>query len=126
MKTMLADFQKATKRLEEALSLKKNEITRDSAIMRFQIVFDLAWKLIKVYARSEGLECYSPKNCFQTALQLGLIDYDERWLEMINDRNLIIHTYTEEKAENIYKNLKDYLKLFQSLANRLEKAITEE
>lgn len=126
MKTMLADFQKATKRLEEVLSLKKNEITRDSAIMRFQIVFDLAWKLIKVYARSEGLECYSPKNCFQTALQLGLIDYDERWLEMIDDRNLIIHTYTEERAENIYKKLKDYLKPFQSLANKLEKAITEE
>lgn len=123
MKVLLKDFERATERLEKVLVLKKNEITRDSAIMRFQIVFDLAWKVIKAYAKSEGVECYSPKSCFQTAFQLNLIDYDEAWQEMINDRNLIVHTYTEEKAEKIYGKLKDYLELFKLLSKKLESKI---
>lgn len=115
MEAILEDFQKAIKKLEESLALKENETTRDSSLMRFQLSFDLCWKLIKARARDEGLECYSPKSCFQTAFQMGIIDENENWLKMINDRNLITHTYNEPKAEEIYKNLKIYLDLFKGL-----------
>lgn len=121
MKVLAKDFQKAVKRLEEALALKKDEFTRDSAIMRFQLCFDLAWKTIKAYAKEEGVECFSPKSCFKTAFQLGLIDYDQQWLEMIDDRNLITHTYAEETAEEVYGRLKPYLKLLKDLSKKLSK-----
>lgn len=119
MKALAKDFQKAVKRLEEALALKKDEFTRDSAIMRFQLCFDLAWKAIKVYAKEEGVDCFSPKSCFKTAFQLELIDYDQQWLEMIDDRNLITHTYAEETAEEVYGRLKPYLKLLKDLSKKL-------
>lgn len=118
MEELIRDFSHAITRLEEALKEEKTEMIRDSAILRFQLCFDLAWKAIKAYAKSQGLECYSPKNCFKTAFQMDLITYDNQWLEMIADRNLITHTYEEQTAENVYAHLSNYLSLFQTLQTK--------
>lgn len=115
----LEDFQKAIKKLEEVLGLKKTEITRDSAIKRFELCFDLAWTSIKAYAKNQGVECYSPRECFKTAFQLKLIDYQEGWLKMIDDRNLTTHLYNEKYAEEVYSRLGNYLELFKKLGARL-------
>jgi len=116
---MLSDFTKAIKRLNEVLNLEANEIVRDSAIKRFEICFDLAWKAIKVYAKKQGLECYSPRECFKTAFRLKLIDYQEDWLKMIDDRNAIVHVYAEEYADQVYAHLGKYLELFENLTSKL-------
>lgn len=63
----LKDFQKAITKLEEVLKLAKNEVIRDSAIMRFQFVFDLCWKVLKDCLGKKGVECYSPRDCFKGA-----------------------------------------------------------
>lgn len=109
------DFKKATNRLEEVLSLEKNEVIRDSAIKRFEICFDLCWKLIKSYAKEQGIECNSPRSCFKTAFELQLVEHDERLLKMIDDRNLTAHVYKEEYADDVYSHLSDYLELFKKL-----------
>jgi len=106
--------------LEESLSLEKTDIVRDSAIKRFELCFDLAWKSIKFYAKKEGIECYSPRECIKTGFQLRLIDYDENWLMMIDDRNLTAHVYREEYAEQVYGRLFVYLELFKRLLSRIE------
>jgi len=121
MEQVLKDYSKAIAALGEVLSVKKDKITRDSALLRFQLCFELAWKAIKIQARDEGVECFSPKSCFQTAFQLGFIDYDEGWIEMISDRNLIVHLYEEETAEKIYGRLSNYLLLFKKLQSKLKK-----
>lgn len=113
------DFQKAIVKLDEVLKENKTEITRDSAIKRFEICFDLAWKAIKIHAQKEGLECYSPRTCFKTAFQLKLIAYDELWLKMVDDRNSTAHLYGEDLADVVYKNLSSYLELFKKLALNL-------
>ena len=112
---ILEDFQKATKRLGEVLKLKKTKIVRDSAIKRFELCFDLSWKSVKSIARINGIECYSPRECFKTAFQLKLISHDERWLEMIEDRNLTTHLYKENQANKVYRKLPRYLEMFQNL-----------
>lgn len=114
-------FSKAIIRLEEVLELDKTDITRDSAIKRFEICFDLAWKSIKNYARNEGVECNSPRMCFKTAFKLNLIDYDEKWLKSIEDRNTTSHLYNEKLADQVYQRLPEYKELFKSLLSRLEK-----
>jgi nucleotidyltransferase substrate binding protein (TIGR01987 family) len=73
---VLEDFRKAVKRLEKVLKFKKTEITRDSAIKRFELCFDLAWKSIKNFAKENGVECYSPRECLKAAFQLRLIEDD--------------------------------------------------
>ena len=115
----LKDFEKSIKKLEEVLSLEKSEIIRDSAIKRFELCFDLSWKTVKNYAKHEGIECYSPKECFKSAFQLKLIDKEKEWLEIVNDRNLSTHLYNEEKAEEIYSRLSNHLESFQQLFKKI-------
>lgn len=117
---LLNDYRKAVFKLDEVLNLNVTEIIRDSAIKRFEICFDLCWKVLKNYARREGLECNSPRSCFKTAFQLKLIDYDEIWIKMIEDRNLIVHIYNEKYANEIYTHLPGYLEAFKKLLTRLE------
>ena len=59
---ILKDFKKIIERLEEVLKLDRTGIIRDSAIKRFDLCFDLAWKSIKEFTKEEGQECYSPEN----------------------------------------------------------------
>ena len=116
----LEDFEKVMSRLEEVLALEKSAIHRDSAIKRFELCFELCWKQIKIYARHQGIECNSPRSCFKTAFQLGLIDYDETWLKMIDDRNLTAHIYKEDYAEGVYLRLPNYIGLFKELLLHLK------
>ena len=118
MEEILEDFHQAIEALKEALAAEKNKITRDSALLRFQLCFELAWKAIKAYAREEGVECFSPKSCFRTAFQLNLVDYNQDWLNMVEDRNAIVHLYEEKAADEIYDKLPDYLALFEKLYSR--------
>ena len=116
---LLEDFQRSQARLKEVLSLEKTEIIRDSAIKRFELCFDLAWKCLQAHARAEGLDCYSPRSCLKTAFQLNLIDYDENWLKMLDDRNLAVHTYKEKYAVEIYGRLPLYADMLGRLTEKL-------
>jgi len=120
---LLEDFRKTIKRLEEVLKLEKTKVIRDSAIKRFELCFDLVWKSIKFFAQKEGLECYSPKECFKIAFQLKLIEHDEKWLEMIKDHNLTTHLYKEEQADMVYQKLPRYLEMFRNLLSQIEKLL---
>jgi len=83
-------------------------------------VFDLAWKCIKIYAREEGIECFSPRRCLKAAFQLGLIAYDESWLCMLADRNLTIHMYRKNIAEEVFSKLPGHLKLLKELSKKFK------
>ena len=119
-KPIFEDFEKTVTRLGEVLKLEKTDINRDSAIKRFELCFDLAWKSFKAYAKNQGLECYSPRECFKTAFQLKLIEHDKEWLEMIEDRNRTAHLYNEAQANEVYSSFPNYLKLFEGLLNTLK------
>jgi len=56
----------------------------------------------------------------KSAYQLKLIEYKDKWLEMVKDRNLIAHLYKEAQAKNLYNKLPNYLKLFKNLEVSLE------
>ncbi|MDD5098336.1 MAG: HI0074 family nucleotidyltransferase substrate-binding subunit [Candidatus Pacebacteria bacterium] len=115
----LLKFEDAIVNLEEVLKIEKSEIVRDSAIKRFEICFDLAWKSIKIYAKGQGSECFSPRGCFKTAVQLKLIDNDSSWVRMIEDRNVSAHVYSEKMADEVYSRLNEYLILFKNLKEKL-------
>lgn len=115
----IKDFSKMINNLEESLKQKRDEFMRDSAIKRFELCFDLAWKSIKNYAKKQGVECYSPGQCFKETYQLQLIDYEQEWMNMIKDRNLPTHHYDENNADEIYNRMDKYLGMFKDLLERL-------
>lgn len=114
-----AALAKAIERLSEALSATETPLQRDAAIQRFEFSFELAWKSIQERARDEGLECVSPKACFQLAFRAGWIDAEEAWLAMVKDRNETAHTYNEVLAKDVYSRLDRHLVELRKLSEAL-------
>ncbi len=114
-------FSQALSRLKEVLNQPYTEFVRDAAIQRFEFTVDLAWKSLKTHLEeTKGVVCHSPKDCIRSAFQNGLIDYDEKWLEIIDMRNQTTPIYKQELAEKIYPKLNSTLPLFESLLNKLQ------
>jgi len=119
--SLIEDLEKAILRLEEVLKEKKNDFIRDSAIKRFEISFDIAWKTIKAFLEyHHNAICTSPKTCFREAYKQGLIEYDEFWIEIADYRNKTTHIYREEVAEEVYAILPKIVSYFQKLLENIK------
>ncbi|RUM61156.1 MAG: nucleotidyltransferase [Persephonella sp.] len=123
LKDRLKEYEKCLKKFEEVLNIPENEFIRDSAIKRFELCFELGWKTLKDYLNEEGIFCRSPKNCLKEAFSIGLIDDEDEWLLILEDRNLSVHTYNEELAEDIYKRLSKHFKAMKTLLKRIKENI---
>ena len=124
LESIKTQYIKAVAHLEEVLKMPKNEIIRDSAIKRFELLFDLSWKLIKTFLEQEkGVKCVSPKDCFKEAYKQEILEYDEFWLIMTDWRNQAVHTYNEEFANIFYDKLPQTLKYFCFLREKINKYI---
>lgn len=117
----LGDLESAVARLHDALEQPKTEWTRDAAIQRFEFTFELAWKCVALAARKEGLEVASPRRAWQSAFQLGWIQEDGLWLDMLEDRNRASHSYREATAEAIYSRLARYVDAISELLSELKR-----
>jgi nucleotidyltransferase substrate binding protein (TIGR01987 family) len=120
--SLMEDFGKAVNRLKEVLELPKDEFIRDSAIKRFEITFDMAWKTLKAYLEEKhGVQCVSPKTCLREAYNKDFItEYDSFWVDLVDKRNLTVHTYRESVAEEVFAVLPKALEHFQELYNKLK------
>ena len=116
----LSEFKKCLKKFEEVLSLEKNDVVRDSAIKRFELCFELSWKTLKDFLEKEGILCRSPRSCLKEAFSMGLIQNEDEWLSILEDRNLSVHTYDETLAEELYDRLLNHLKAMKDLAKAIE------
>ena len=108
--------------LKEIMEEPYSVIIRDAAIQRFEYTFEAIWKLIKEYLiEREGIVCNSPKSCFREAFKMHLITEEESMqaLYMTDDRNMTTHTYHEDVAEEIYKELAGYYSLMDRLYSNI-------
>jgi nucleotidyltransferase substrate binding protein (TIGR01987 family) len=66
----------------------------------------------------------SPKQAIKAAFAMGLIHDEVTWLQMINDRNLTVHTYNENLSIEIFERVRDlYAREFYSCLNALGKYV---
>ena len=121
----LESFENATKRLKAALEYDPLEldIALDAVIRRFEFTFEMAWKSVKLTAKAVGYDCKSPKGCLKLAYRMGWIGDEEKWLELLEARNLSSHTYDQETAMDVYETVKDDYEVFNSLLKELKKEI---
>jgi nucleotidyltransferase substrate binding protein (TIGR01987 family) len=119
-KEILDSFEKSLDRLEEVLKQEETVIIRDAAIKRFELTVELAWKTIQKFLREQEIVCRSPKECLKEAFKFGLVEDDPGWVEMLKDRNLTVHTYNEETADDIYDRLDGYLGVLKLLKDKLK------
>jgi nucleotidyltransferase substrate binding protein (TIGR01987 family) len=125
-KQRLAITEKAQLAFREVLQLPVTQIIRDAAIQRFEFTTEATWKLLQIYLHTqEGLDVNSPKSVFRAAFQVGLLNEDETSLalEMIDMRNLTVHTYNEALAQQIFSRLPEYADLMEKLLIRMKNKI---
>lgn len=80
-------------------------------------------ELIKEYLADLGIICKNPRECFKQAVINGLIENEMEWMEMIEDRNLLVHTYTSEESREIFEKVKNiYLTLFENFYDKIKRA----
>ena len=93
-----------------------SDVVRDASIQRFEYTFEALWKATQLYLREEeGLTVGSPKRVVRASFQVDLLNEDQTRLalEMVDDRNLTVHTYNETLAEAIYSRIPGYIALME-------------
>lgn len=123
MQEIFESFFQSVERLQEVLAKEKTIERRDSAIKRFELTVELAWKSVQACVRNEGIACRSPKECLQEAFGIGLLNDNPQWVQMLDDRNETVHTYDEAFADEVYGRLPQYLALLRVLEKNLQARI---
>lgn len=124
-------FATALQRLKEAIDLYKeqeNPVLLDGTIQRFEFCVELGWKMLKQYLEYEKIgEFNSPRSSIKECFSIGFISNAEEWLDMLDDRNLTSHTYDEEIAKEIYRNIiTKYYDVLISTRNKMKSVIENE
>lgn len=114
---------KALAKLKELQDKKTldSDIFCDALIQRFEFTFELTWKLLKAYLEEEGIQnINSPKSVLKAAYANHLIKEESIWIDMLKDRNLTSHIYSEKTAIEISRKIiDDYIPLFKRLLEKI-------
>ena len=101
-----SNFQKAFVLLEAAVNTKiSSKLEQEGLIQRFEYTFELAWKTQKDFLRYAGIDVDLPRDCIKQAFANGLIKDGQVWIEMLESRNLMAHTYDETIFQKIYAKI---------------------
>jgi len=112
----------ASERLIEGVREAKNPLEIDGAIQRFELTFELLWKTLKIALEYYGIRCNNPRTCIKQAFKNSLIDDDETFLDMLNDRNKTEHLYDEATSRKIFDRIKEvYVEAIEKVLLQLEK-----
>ena len=89
-------------------------VRRDVAIIRLVYTFEAIWKAAqRLLADVEGIEVGTPNGVIRGCRDTGLLsDADtEAALAITRDRNLSVHIYNEELAEQIFSRLPGHVRV---------------
>lgn len=116
----LDSTEQALARLRDSLAVADpDDMVRDSAILRFALVVETAWKAARAVLLAQGggdlLVSGQPKAMVRESVAAGWLTeaQGEAALRMINDRNLTVHTYDQERAQALFARLPGHAKLLE-------------
>lgn len=116
------NFERAFTLLHDALMSRAleefSDLELEGLIHRFMHTFELAWKTMKDFLEESGVQIVpvTPKAVIKEAFGAKLIDDGQGWIDMMLERNLLSHTYDEQRFRNALLNIRTrWLPLLQSL-----------
>jgi nucleotidyltransferase substrate binding protein (TIGR01987 family) len=117
-----ADLTRVIGRWGEALTAWQahgSDRDRDSAILRFELAYEVAWKHLQALAREQGFESVGPRQAFENAFRLGWIEDEVVWRDVLTARNQAVHVYREAWAQALAERLPVLQAAFVRLLERL-------
>lgn len=98
-----------------------NRLEKEGLIQRFEYTFELSWKTMKDYLEGKGLDAAYPRDVLKEAFAYGLIENGDAWMEMLEGRNLLSHTYDEKTFETAFGLAREqFYEAISSFLGRLE------
>ncbi len=120
------NFEKSFLQLEKAVKQKKySELEMAGIIQTYNFTFELAWRVLQDLLKFNGFnDLVSPKKVLQQAFNSEYIIDGEGWIEMLDKRNEMAHTYSSIETEHVIENIKDkYFNLIKALYCKLKQEI---
>jgi len=118
----LNSYKRAYKLLSKAVDLaderELSDLEEEGVIQRFEYTWELAWKLIADILEDDGVtvETKTPKAIIRAAFAARLITDGDDWLDALDARNKMAHTYNEADFEVVIEEIRStYFKLFSAL-----------
>lgn len=107
LKEYYETFRKAYLKLTEFIEKDdKSEMSKAAIIHAYEYTFELWWKTVQRYLEYVGsVQDYGPSATIKSAFQYKLLEDGQIWMDMLRDRNLTVHTYKEDIANDIYERI---------------------
>ncbi|MDQ6939476.1 MAG: nucleotidyltransferase substrate binding protein [Verrucomicrobiota bacterium] len=72
-----------------------NELEKEGVVQRFEYSLELAWKTAKDFLEDSGvlIDPITPREVIKQAFAARVITDGQVWIDMLNHRNLLSHTY---------------------------------
>ena len=91
------NFTKAFMNFKEAVLQVEHlsKLEKEGMVQRFEYTFELAWKTLKDFLEAQSVEVKFPRDVIKAGFQYELIRDGDVWMDMLDKRNLMAHTYDE-------------------------------
>ena len=115
------NFDRALALLREALTNGQESLSpleQEGAAQRLEYTLELAWKCMKDYLEDSGVTISpaTPRQVIKEAFVAKIITDGQTWIDMLNHRNLLSHTYDFAVFEEAIRATEDrYLPTLQAL-----------
>jgi nucleotidyltransferase substrate binding protein (TIGR01987 family) len=120
LQTLLGQLGQITAQLREVLGMEPSQIVMDSAVLRFELAYEVMCKTLQAHATWQGKLVQSPREALKHGYRAGFITDWDMAEDMISDRNVLIHTYDLEAAHRVYAKLPGYLNFIQQVLTGLQ------
>ena len=125
-KQRFQNYKKALVTMKNAVELSAeqelSDLEKQGVIKGFEFTFELAWNVMRDYLEDQGIAGIDgSRNTIRHAFKNGLIEDGEKWIEIVNARNISSHTYNEEVAEKLLnKIIEDFYDQFTSFEKKMK------
>ncbi len=125
IKERIVDAFRALATFEKVAGLPQpTDVERDAAIQRFEYTFEMTWKAAQAYLADQGVtDIASPRGVIRASFKMELFDEEtaRKFMGMVDDRNLTVHTYREEFAIQLYQRLANHAALLRQWLAGIQK-----
>lgn len=123
-KQRFQNFEKALARLQDAVATQNpSELEKAGVIQTYEFTFEMAWKTVQDYLEAQEVSVSFPRDVIKAGFKYELLN-GELWLDMLQKRNLMSHSYDEENAEIAYRLIVDtYFVAIEDLFQKLQQSL---
>jgi len=124
-KQRFQNFEKALSQLRSAAHKGDlSDLEKAGLVQVYEFTFELGWKTLKNYLEEKKVVALYPRDTIRESFNHGLIRDGDTWMDMLEKRNLMSHTYDKEKADvAVSLIINSYMAVFEELFQQLKAAV---